>query len=38
MLCYRHHRGYQGKRPPGETIARVHREHTGRQVAIHDRL
>jgi hypothetical protein len=38
MLCYRHHPGYQGKRPTGETIARLHRDYSARQVAIHDKL
>jgi hypothetical protein len=34
----RHHPDYQGKRPTGETIARLHREYSARQVAIHDKL
>jgi hypothetical protein len=38
MLCYRHHPDYQGKRPTGETIARLHRDYIARQVAIHDKL
>jgi hypothetical protein len=32
------HPGYQGKGPTRETIARLHREHIARQVAIHDKL
>lgn len=38
MLCYRHHPDYQGQRPTAETIARLHRDHVARQLAILDRL
>ena len=38
FLCWHHHPDYQGKKPTGELIARLHREHIERQEAIHARL
>ena len=38
MLCYRHHPDYQGQRPTAETIARLHRDHVARQLAVLDKL
>jgi len=37
-LCYRHHPDYQGKKPTGELIQRLHREHLERQAAIHGKV
>ena len=38
MLCYRHHPDFQGRKPTHELIERLHREHLGRQEAIHGKL
>jgi hypothetical protein len=38
LLCYRHHPDYEGTRPTGETINRLHREHRERQAALDDKL
>ena len=38
FLCWRHHPDYQGKKPTGDVIARLHREHIERQEAIHAKL
>jgi hypothetical protein len=38
LLCYRHHPDFGGAKPTHDLIARIHREHEDRQIAIHDRL
>ena len=37
-LCYRHHPGFQGKKPTHELIELLHREHLERQEAMHSKL
>lgn len=38
LLCYRHHPDYAGKKPTHEMIERLHREHSEREAAIHDKV
>jgi hypothetical protein len=38
VLCYRHHPEYAGKKPTGDLIERLHRDHVAHQNAIHNKL
>jgi hypothetical protein len=38
LLCYRHHPDYHGSKPTHDFIVRMHRQHTERQAAMHDKL